>query len=114
MSFVCKSFLLIVMSFFISRYDPEDKEITSSSSYGKFEVFRDSTSTRLKVHKPNIQDTGVYKLNAVNQGTRKTVELFLNVLGKFVFQNLPFVTLFLRINFSYFLVLRWSLFECFC
>ncbi|XP_034249879.1 vascular endothelial growth factor receptor 1 isoform X2 [Thrips palmi] len=62
-------------------YDPEDKEITSSSSYGKFEVYRDSSTTRLVVKKPSIQDTGVYKLNAVNQGTRKTIELFLNVLG---------------------------------
>lgn len=74
--------LLIFFLFFFFRFDPQDKEITSSSSYGKFEVYRDSSTTRLKVNKPSIEDTGEYTLNAVNRGTRKKVELFLNVLGK--------------------------------
>ncbi|XP_052126084.1 vascular endothelial growth factor receptor 1 [Frankliniella occidentalis] len=57
---------------------PEDREIVSDS---KFDVYREPDITKLVIKSPSIEDTGVYKLKAVNEGSSKSVDLFLDVTG---------------------------------
>ncbi|KAK3920398.1 Vascular endothelial growth factor receptor 1 [Frankliniella fusca] len=57
---------------------PEATEIVSSA---KYEVIREADITKLVINNPSIDDTGVYRLKGVNEGSSKSVDLFLDVTG---------------------------------